>query len=121
MCGNCRVSNPTTIHYKINITISELPIEFIKQLSNQEVEETEDAVFTCQLSKPNQEVTWKINGKPVTPSDKYIIQCQDNVYTLTIKNCQLDDTSDITVVTKDGKSDAHLIVIGMKKPSFLSV
>jgi phosphatidate phosphatase APP1 len=97
---------------KQHFPFAELPLEFTLELNNQEVEETEEATFTCKLSKPNQTVTWKINGKPIKASDKYTIECQDDTYTLIIKDCQLDDTADVSIVTKDGKSAAHLIVTG---------
>lgn len=85
----------------------------MKDLTNEEVMETEEAHFECQLSKPNQEVTWNINGKPIQPSEKYVIEVDGDMYKLTIKDCTLADAADVSIVTKDSKSDAHLLVTGM--------
>ncbi len=91
----------------------ELPIDIQKDLSSQEVEEGQDATFTCELSKPNQPVTWSVGGKPVENSDKYVIECHEHVYILTVKNCTLDDRSQVSIVAKDCKSSAQLDVRGM--------
>jgi obscurin-RhoGEF protein len=88
-------------------------VEVVKGLTNEEVTETEDATFVCQLSKPNQEVTWNLKGKPIKPSDKYIIEVDGDVYKLTIKNCTLEDAAEVTLTNKDCKSNAQLLVTGM--------
>ena len=94
------------------LTVEELPLEFTKELASQEVEEKETAVFTCELSKPDQPVKWFFKGKQVKPSDKFIIENVGCVYTLTIKDCTLDDNADVKITTKDGKSAADLTVNG---------
>lgn len=96
----------------LTLYTSELPIEVKKALTNQEVMETETAVFECQLSKPNQEVQWSVNGKPIQPSEKYITEVDGDIYKLTIKDCTMDDTAEVTIRTKDCQSNAKLVVTG---------
>jgi len=90
----------------------EIPIEVAAPLANQEVTETEDATFTCKLSKVYQVVTWGVKGKDVSPGDKYIMKVQEDEYRLTIKDCTLEDMGVVTIETKDCKSKAQLTVNG---------
>ena len=90
-------------------------------LSSVEVMEKEDARFTCELSKPGQEVTWQVKGKKVKASNKYQMSSDGNEYTLIIKDCQLSDAAEVSCIAKDCKSTAQLIVKGTYIHSLASV
>ena len=95
------------------IIVLELPIDITKDLASQEVFEKEDATFTCELSKPNQPVDWYIGTKKIKPSEKYELEVHDFTYTLKIKDCTLNDTAEVSIVAKDCKSTAQLVVKGL--------
>lgn len=99
-----------TIHRKPDV--SESPIDITKDLSSVEVVETQDATFSCELSKAGQEVTWFINGNPITTSDKYQIVDDGQTYKLIIKDCRLADAAEVSIVAKDCKCTAQLLVNG---------
>ena len=85
----------------------------VEGLTNQQVQETEQAAFTCQLSKPNQKVEWYVGGTLVVPDDrKYSVDCVDCAYTLRVNDCQVNDSADITIRSKDCESSASLTVTG---------
>lgn len=74
--------------------------------------ENTDAVFTCSTDDDEVLVQWFINGKPVTPSDKYLVESNGANHTLTIKDLKPDDDCEVTVVIGDNKSTAKLSVEG---------
>ena len=92
--------------------VSESPIDITKDLSSVEVVEKQDATFTCELSKAGQKVTWLIDGKPIKSSDKYEIIDDGHTYKLTIKDCCLTDAAEVSIVAKDCKCTAQLLVNG---------
>ena len=74
---------------------------------------SETATFTCQLSKPNQDVVWKIGDKVVAASDdKYELESHDLDYSLKIKDCSLDDVGEVSLTVGDQKTSAQLVVSG---------
>ena len=87
-------------------------MEFTVDLSSVEVTENEDATFTCELSKPNVDVTWFVKGNKVKPDKKFEIDSQDYTYMLTIKNTSLADAGEVSIVAGDCKSTAQLVVKG---------
>ena len=92
---------------------SERPVELLKPLSSTEALVGETATFTCQLSKPNKDVVWKVGDKVITASDdKYEVESHDLDYTLKIKDCTLDDAGDVSLSIGDQQTSAQLVVAG---------
>ena len=85
----------------------------LKPLSSTEALVGETATFTCQLSKPNQDVVWNLGDKVIKASDdKYEVESHDLDYTLKIKNCTLDDAGEVSLTVGDQKTSAQLVVAG---------
>ncbi|XP_045336328.1 titin isoform X4 [Leopardus geoffroyi] len=78
-------------------TSAKLKVEAVKikkTLKNLTVTETQDAVFTVELTHPNVKgVQWIKNGVVLRSNDKYDISVKGTVYTLRIKNCAVVDES----------------------------
>lgn len=88
-------------------------MELLKPLSSTEALVGETATFSCQLSKPNQDVVWKLGDKIVTASDdKYELETHDLDYTLKVKDCTLDDAAEVSLSIGDKKTEAQLVVAG---------
>ena len=88
-------------------------MELLKPLSSTEALVGETATFACQLSKPNQDVVWKIKDKVVKASDdKYQVESHDLDYTLKIKDCSLEDAGDVSLTIGDQQTSAQLVVAG---------
>lgn len=65
-----------------------------KTLKNLTVTETQDAVFTVELTHPNVKgLQWIKNGVVLESNDKYDISVKGTVYSLRIKNCTMMDES----------------------------
>ncbi|XP_036900257.1 titin isoform X1 [Sturnira hondurensis] len=85
--------------YKVatSTTSAKLKVEAVKikkTLKNLTVTETQDAVFTIELTHPDVEgVEWIKNGVVLKSNDKYDITVKGTVYSLRIKNCALMDES----------------------------
>ncbi|XP_017920713.1 PREDICTED: titin isoform X2 [Capra hircus] len=78
-------------------TSARLKVEAVKikkTLKNLTVTETQDAVFTVELTHPNVKgVQWIRNGVVLESNDKYTISVKGTVYSLRIKNCAVVDES----------------------------
>uniref|UniRef100_A0A3B3QAH3 Ig-like domain-containing protein n=1 Tax=Paramormyrops kingsleyae TaxID=1676925 RepID=A0A3B3QAH3_9TELE len=69
-------------------------VKIKKTLKNQTITETQDAVFSLELTLEHVKgAQWIKNGVEITPSDKYEIQVDGMVHTLKIKNCTAQDES----------------------------
>ncbi|XP_045698023.1 titin isoform X1 [Phyllostomus hastatus] len=85
--------------YKVatSTTSAKLKVEAVKikkTLKNLTVTETQDAVFTVELTHPDVKgVEWIKNGVVLKSNDKYDISVKGTVYSLRIKNCALADES----------------------------
>uniref|UniRef100_A0A8C0CQX7 Ig-like domain-containing protein n=1 Tax=Balaenoptera musculus TaxID=9771 RepID=A0A8C0CQX7_BALMU len=78
-------------------TSAKLKVEAVKikkTLKNLTVTETQDAVFTVELTHPNVKgVQWIRNGVVLESNDKYTVSVKGTVYSLRIKNCAVADES----------------------------
>uniref|UniRef100_A0A8D2DK51 Titin n=1 Tax=Sciurus vulgaris TaxID=55149 RepID=A0A8D2DK51_SCIVU len=78
-------------------TSAKLKVEAVKikkTLKNLTVTETQDAVFTVELTHPNVKgVQWIKNGVVLESNDKYDISVKGTIYSLRIKNCAIVDES----------------------------
>ena len=83
-----------------------------QDLNSVTVDENEDAVFVCELSKADEPITWLVNGQAVEESDKYAITSDGLTYRLTLRGCQPADSAEIGVIAGSCKSTAQLLVNG---------
>nr|XP_058909566.1 titin isoform X6 [Kogia breviceps] len=78
-------------------TSAKLKVEAVKikkTLKNLTVTETQDAVFTVELTHPNVKgVQWIRNGVVLESNDKYTVSVKGTIYSLRIKNCAVVDES----------------------------
>lgn len=69
-------------------------VKIKKTLKNLTVTETQDAIFSIELTHPNVDgIQWIRNGVALQSSDKYDISVKGTVYSLRIKNCSVVDES----------------------------
>lgn len=92
-----------TIFYLITINVFvcfsyviffQTAVKIKKTLKNLTVTETQDAVFSVELTHPDVKgVQWIKNGVELQSSDKYEIKVEGTVHTLKVKNCAVIDES----------------------------
>ena len=103
----------------------ELPVKFVKQLSNLKAKEDESATFKCEISKDqwkkkdkgNKPITvkWFKAQKEVKESPRHIFKSNGVQHSLTISELEFDDISDYSaVLSEDEKTTAKLVVNGIK-------
>lgn len=81
-------------HYLFLFFYLSIAVKVRKTLKNQTVTETQEAVFSLELTHENVRGSqWTKNGVEIVPSDKYEITMDGMVHTLKIKNCNTQDES----------------------------
>ena len=93
-------------------SITELPVEFTRPLSDGRVLEKDTVSLECEVSKPNKTVTWLKNGEVITPSDRFEVRVEGTKHFLTIRNANLDDDAKYTVKIDAVECSAQLTVDG---------
>ncbi|CAI2304070.1 unnamed protein product [Caenorhabditis sp. 36 PRJEB53466] len=101
--------------------------KFKSQLTDRNVDEGEPLRWNLELDGPFQgtEVTWSLNGKPLTKSDTVqVVDHGDGTYHVTIAEAQAEMTGTLTVKAKnaagEAESSAKVNVNGAnKKPEFV--
>ena len=89
------------------------PIEFLTEIQSVQAVEDEPAVFTCEISDENADVTWLKNEEEIKPDDeKYEFIVSGKKRGLKVKSTDVSDTAEFTCKTKDKTSSASLTVTG---------
>ena len=94
------------------VTVKEPGARFTKRLADQCATEGDAAMFECEISRANAEVTWMLNGEKVEESDKFHIEVKGRVRLLTINDCQSADEGKVTCVSDDDETFAELQISG---------
>jgi hypothetical protein len=93
--------------------VTEAPAGFLTPLKDQSVTEFDTTVFDCEISKANLKVKWLKNDVVLEPSKHFEMTCMGNKYMLTIRETQMDDQAQYTIVPEPGvESKAKLTVKG---------
>ena len=83
-------------------------------LSDTHTTESQTVSLWCELSKPNQKVTWCKDGAELSVTDiRYKISQEEFRYTLTIDSAALDDGAEYTMTCGDVSTAATLTVGGL--------
>ncbi|KTG01853.1 hypothetical protein cypCar_00017644, partial [Cyprinus carpio] len=85
-------------------------VEFLTELHNTTVMESEDATFKCVVSPDDVQLVWLMDGEPIKPSDRFHIEHNSLCHTLIIRKVQLLDSSRITAEAEGIISKASLKV-----------
>ena len=84
---------------------------FTVPLQDVKVPEHNEATFSCEVSKPGKPVKWFRNGKEIKPDKKHVVTADGCKHTLKIKDCDLDDTAEITAKVDDAETEAKLAAV----------
>lgn len=90
----------------------EREIKITKHLTDIEVDEDSDAVFTCEINYVDEEVQWLLNDKVLFTNDVNTITHEGKVHKLTLKNLAPQDGGTITFKVRKVKESATLKVKG---------
>lgn len=89
-------------------------VDFIANIKDVKVFESEDALFQCVLSVPLNRITWSTTDSSLEDGDKYEITASEDklIHTLKIKNCEKSDNREYYAIAGITKSMATLTVEG---------
>lgn len=100
----CNVYSLFTSHIPGNIT---------KKLPRRTVVPVSDTVIFCvELEHPFPDVYWTRNGEKLKEDSRISIGCVLRQYTLTIRDCQADDSGEVAFVAGDCKTSTRFSVTG---------
>ena len=86
----------------------------LKPPSDVEIMETQTATLECEVSKPNQTSKWLKEGtKEVKDGGRFEIRVDGTKHSLVIKDAELGDQAEYTVVIADKSAAAKVFVGGM--------
>jgi len=101
---------------------AERPVELVEPLKEVRVVEHDKATLSCKLSKPNKKVTWLKNGVELSPTEtpRWSVVSDGCEYTLTLDDCNLDDTAQYSMRCEDVETSTTLTVDGTWSPTYPS-
>lgn len=90
----------------------ELPIKFLQELKNIQVQEGNGVTLTCELSKPGVTVQWKKGDDVITNGEKYQMKQSGCTVELLIRKSLPEDSGTYSCVCDGIKSTATIIITG---------
>ncbi|XP_053094487.1 obscurin isoform X5 [Pangasianodon hypophthalmus] len=109
-----------TCETKAILTVEVRNVQITKRLTDVEVDEGGDAVFTCEVNYADEEVEWFLNDKPLFSNEVNVIQHVNKTHTITLKNLAPQDGGKITFKIREEKQTVCLNV-KEKKAVFLKL
>ncbi|XP_034744151.1 obscurin isoform X5 [Etheostoma cragini] len=99
-------------------TVAELTVlgNITKKLPRRTVVPVSDTVIFCvELEHPFPDVYWTRNGEKLKEDSRISIGCVLRQYTLTIRDCQTDDSGEVAFVAGDCKTSTRFSVTAARK------
>lgn len=94
-----------------SLTVEKPLVEFVKRLPDITlVTKDNDITFTVELSQPNVDVEWFVNGELIKPNDKFRIIDENTIKKLILKNAVETDAQQYTCVASNVKTTTKLKV-----------
>ncbi|MCI4374319.1 hypothetical protein PGIGA_G00004900 [Pangasianodon gigas] len=109
-----------TCETKAILTVEVRNVQITKRLTDVEVDEGGDAVFTCEVNYADEEAEWFLNDKPLFSNEVNVIQHVNKTHTITLKNLAPQDGGKITFKIREEKQTVCLNV-KEKKAVFLKL
>uniref|UniRef100_A0A3P8RTH6 Obscurin, cytoskeletal calmodulin and titin-interacting RhoGEF b n=1 Tax=Amphiprion percula TaxID=161767 RepID=A0A3P8RTH6_AMPPE len=99
-------------------TVAELTVlNITKKLPRRTVVPVSDTVIFCvELEHPCSDACWTRNGEKLKQDSRISIACVLRQYTLTIRDCQADDSGEVAFVAGDCKTSTRFTVTARKHP-----
>lgn len=88
-------------------------VQITKRLTDVEVDEGADAVFTCEVNYADEEAEWFLDDKPLFSNEVNVIQHVNKTHTITLKNLAPQDGGKITFKMREEKQTVCLKVKGI--------
>ncbi|KAK3571997.1 hypothetical protein QTP86_021336 [Hemibagrus guttatus] len=109
-----------TCETKATLTVEVRKVQITKCLTDVEVDEGGDAVFTCEVNYADEEAEWFLNDKLLFNNEVNVLQHVNKTHSLTLKNLAPQDGGKITFKIREEKQTVCLKV-KEKKAVFLKL
>lgn len=97
----------------VTSTSSLIPGNITKKLPRRTVVPVSDTVIFCvELEHPCPDAYWTRNSEKLKEDSRISIACMLRQYTLTIRDCQADDSGEVAFVAGDCKTSTRFSVTG---------
>lgn len=73
---------------------------------------SDTVIFCVELEHPCLDAYWTRNGEKLKEDSRISIACSLRQYTLTIRDCQADDSGEVAFVAGDCKTSTRFTVTG---------
>ena len=80
------------------VSVGDEPV-LVDSLQDLTVVSSDTAVFSChlKLGEPTADITWSVDGKPLTAGDKYKMSYSDTTATLEVVNTEATDAAEYSI------------------------
>lgn len=95
----------TCIYYVLGNITKKLPRRTVVPVSD-------TVIFCVELEHPCSDAYWTRNGEKLKENSRISIACVLRQYTLTIRDCQVDDSGEVAFVAGDCKTSTRFSVTG---------
>ncbi|XP_066467658.1 obscurin-like protein 1 isoform X2 [Tiliqua scincoides] len=92
------------------LSVKELPVKFVRGLSDVSTLQGETVVFWCELCKTKGDVLWLKDGQELVPSEHHEIRAEGRERSLTLNHVKSEDAGEYTCESKDDRTLAILTV-----------
>lgn len=101
------------IFCSVTCTLFYIPGNITKKLPRRTVVPVSDTVIFCvELEQPCPDAYWTRNGEKLKEDSRISIACVIRQYTLSIRDCQVDDSGEVAFVAGDCKTSTRFSVTG---------
>lgn len=113
MCKWVKVNFPDWQAINYSILFSSPPGNITKKLPRRTIVPVSDTVIFCvELEHPFPDAYWTRNGERLKEDSRISIACVLRQYTMTIRDCQADDSGEVAFVAGDCKTSTRFSVTG---------
>ncbi|XP_077573138.1 obscurin [Stigmatopora nigra] len=102
-----------SIETTATLTVNALPITFKQKLRNLQAEEGHNITLSCEISKANLPVEWRLAGESLDNGEKYQLKQRGSLLELTIQDALPEDSGVYSCVCRDQKTKATVKVIAV--------
>ncbi|XP_077176937.1 obscurin-like protein 1 isoform X5 [Paroedura picta] len=101
-----------------DVRVSELPMKFVRGLSDVSALQGDSVLFWCELCKTKGDVLWMKDGQELEPNERLEIRAEGRERSLTLSHVGPEDAGEYSCESKD---DRTLAILTVQIPRFVEI